>query len=171
MGFTPMEGLVMATRAGDVDPGMLLWIQRQLGASPDEISATLTHHAGLLGMAGTADMKEVLARAAAGDGDAALALDVFVHRLRGSIARMAAALDGLDVLVFTGGIGENAPAVRQLAADGLGFLGVAVDPDRNADGPADREIGTAGAPVRSLVVAAREDVEIARETRAVVRGG
>ena len=170
MGFTPMEGLVMATRAGDVDPGMLLWIQRQLGASPDEISATLTHHAGLLGMAGTADMREVLERAAAGDADAALALDVYVHRLRAAIARMAAALNGLDVLVFTGGVGENAPVVRRLAAEGLSFLGVAVDPELNAGGPVDREIGAVDAAARALVVAAREDVEIARETRAVVRG-
>jgi len=160
----------MATRAGDVDPGMLLWLQERLGASAPEVAAALTKRSGVLGLCGTADMKEVVARAAADDADAALALDVYVHRLRGSIARMAAALNGLDVLVFTGGIGENSSAVRRLAADGLGFLGVAVDPELNASGPDDREIGAAGAPARVLVVAAREDVEIARETRAVVRG-
>jgi acetate kinase len=170
MGFTPMEGLVMATRAGDVDPGMLLWIQEALGASPEEVSATLTHRAGLLGMAGTEDMREVVERAAVGDADAALALDVYVHRLRGSIARMAAALDGLDVLVFTGGVGENSPVVRELAAGGLSFLGVALDPELNEGGPVDREIGAVDAAARVLVVAAREDVEIARETRSVVSG-
>jgi acetate kinase len=170
MGFTPMEGLVMATRAGDVDPGMLLWIQETLGASPEEVSATLTHHAGLLGMAGTEDMREVVERAATADADAALALDVYLHRLRGSIARMAAALDGLDALVFTGGVGENSPVIRELTAGGLGFLGVALDPELNAGGPVDREIGAANAPARLLVVAAREDLEIARETREVVRG-
>ena len=170
MGFTPLEGLVMATRAGDVDPGMLLWAQETLGLSPAEVSAVLTNDAGLLGMADTADMAVVVTRAAAGDADAALALGVYVHRLRGGIARMTAALDGLDVLVFTGGVGENSAEVRRLATDGLGFLGVALDATRNAAGPPDREIGAAGAAVRSVVVAAREDLEIARETRLVVRG-
>ena len=170
MGFTPMEGLVMATRAGDVDPGMLLWIQQRLGASPDEVSATLTHHAGLLGMAGTADMREIIERAAAGESDATLALEVYVHRLRGGIARMTAALNGIDVLVFTGGVGENGVEVRQRTADGLGYLGVALDAGRNTTGPADREIGARGAPVHTVVVAAREDLEIARDTRLVVRG-
>jgi len=170
MGFTPLEGLVMATRTGDVDPGMLLWLQERLGASARDVSETLSHRSGLLGLCGTADMREVVERAAAGDADAALALDVYVHRLRASIARMAAALNGLDVLVFTGGVGENAPVVRRLAAEGLSFLGVAVDPELNAGGPADREIGAVDATARVLVVAAREDVEIARETRAVVRG-
>ena len=170
MGFTPAEGLVMATRAGDVDPGMLLWLQTRLGASAQDLSDALTKRSGVLGLSGTADMKEVVERAAAGDADAALALDVYVHRLRGSIARMAAALDGLDLLVFTGGIGESSPVVRQRAVENLGFLGVAVDPERNTSGLSDREIGTRGAPARALVVAAREDIEIARETRAVVRG-
>ena len=170
MGFTPLEGLVMATRTGDVDPGMLLWLQERLGASARDVSETLSHRSGLLGLCGTADMREVVERAAAGDVDAALALDVYVHRLRASIARMAAALNGLDVLLFTGGVGENAPVVRRLAAEGLSFLGVAVDPELNAGGPADREIGAVDAAARVLVVAAREDVEIARETRAVVRG-
>ena len=170
MGFTPLEGLVMATRAGDVDPGLLLWAQEALGASAAELSATLTNEAGLLGMTGTADMAAVLGRAEAGDPEARLALDVYVHRLRGSIARMTAALGGLDVLVFTGGVGENGVGIRRLAADGLGHLGVDLDAELNDAGPADREIGAAGAAVRTLVVAAREDVEIARETREVVRG-
>ena len=170
MGYTPLEGLVMATRSGDVDPGLLLWAQETLGLSAAQVAGVLTNQAGLLGMAGTADMKQIVARAAAGDGDAALALEVYVHRLRGGIARMAAALDGIDVLVFTGGVGENGVSVRQLTTDGLGFLGVAVDPGRNEGGPADRQISAAGAAARTLVVAAREDLEIARETRAVVRG-
>jgi acetate kinase len=149
---------------------MLLWLQERLGVSARDLSEELTKRSGVLGLSGTADMKEVVERAAAGDADAAFALDVYVHRLRGSIARMAAALDGLDVLVFTGGIGESSPVVRQRAVDGLGFLGVAVDPEWNTSGLSDREIGTRGAPARALVVAAREDIEIARETRAVVRG-
>ena len=170
MGYTPLEGLVMATRSGDVDPGLLLWAQETLGLSAAEVSAVLTNQAGLLGLAGTADMRVVVEKAAAGDPDATLALEVYTHRLRGGIARMTAALDGLDVLVFTGGVGENSAEVRRRGADGLGHLGVALDEERNAAGPPDREIGTAGASVRTVVVAAREDLEIARETRQVVRG-
>ena len=169
MGFTPLEGLVMATRAGDVDPGLLLWLEERMGLTPSQLSAALTNESGILGMAGTSDMREVVERAASGDADAALALDVYVHRLRSSVASMAAAMDGLDALVFTGGVGENASLVRQRTADGLGFLGVALDPGANAARPPDREIGVPGGPVGVLVIAAREDVEIARETRAVVR--
>ena len=168
MGFTPLDGLVMATRSGSVDPGLVLWLAEHVGMPPAELAATLERRSGLLGLAGTADMREIVAGAAAGRPEARLALDVYVHRLRGAIASMAAALGGLDVLVFTGGVGERAPVVRALAADGLGFLGVALEPARNETGPADREIGADGAKVRTLVVAAREDVEIAREVRAVL---
>ena len=121
-------------------------------------------------MTGTADMRLVVGRAAGGDADAALALEVYTHRLRGSIARMTASLGGLDVLVFTGGVGENGVEVRSRAAEGLAYLGVALDEAANDAGPADRQIGAAGAAVKTLVVAAREDLEIARETRMVVRG-
>ena len=165
MGFTPLDGLVMATRSGSVDPGLILWLAEHAGMPPAELAATLEHRSGLLGLAGTADMREILTDAAAGRPDARLALDVYVHRLRASIAAMAAALGGLDGLVFTGGVGERAPVVRTLTADGLGFLGVALDPARNELGPEDREIGADGAPVRTFVLAAREDLEIAREVR------
>ena len=176
MGFTPLEGLVMATRSGTVDPGLVLWLAEHAGTPPAELATTLEHRSGLLGLAGTADMREVVARAAAGDRDARLALDVYVHRLRAGIAGMAASLGGLDVLAFTGGVGENSVAVRSEAAAGLGFLGVRLDAGRNAaaaggGGPAgggDSEIGQAGAPVRSFVIAAREDIEIADQVRAVL---
>ncbi len=168
MGFTPLDGLVMATRSGSVDPGLVLWLAEHAGMPPAELAATLERRSGLLGLAGTADMREIVAGAAAGRPEAQLALDVYVHRLRGAIAAMAAALGGLDALVFTGGVGERAPVVRALAADGLGFLGVALDPVRNETGPEDREIGMDGALVRTLVVAAREDVEVAREVRRVL---
>ena len=176
MGFTPLEGLVMATRSGSVDPGLVLWLADQAGTPPAELAATLEHRSGLLGLAGTADMREVVASAAAGGLDARLALDVYVHRLRAGIAAMAAALGGLDVLAFTAGVGENSPAVRSEAAAGLGFLGVRLDARRNATGaadggPADREIGPAGAPVRSFVIAAREDIQIAAQVRAVLATG
>jgi acetate kinase len=169
MGFTPLEGLVMATRSGSVDPGLLLWLEEHAGLKPSELAETLERHSGLAGLAGTADMREVLARAAAGDDDATLARDVYLHRLRGCVAAMAAALGGADALVFTGGVGENSAEVRARAMDGLGFLGVACDPARNAADSGDREIGTPGAGTRALVVAAREDIEIARQVRATLR--
>jgi acetate kinase len=177
MGFTPLEGLVMATRSGSVDPGLVLWLAEQAGTPPAELAATLEHRSGLFGLAGTADMREVVAGAAAGGQDARLALDVYIHRLRAGIAAMAAAMGGLDLLVFTGGVGENSTVVRSEAAAGLGFLGVRLDAGRNAagaadgGGPADREIGQAGAPVRSFVVAAREDIQIAAQVRAVLAAG
>jgi acetate kinase len=173
MGFTPLEGLVMATRSGSVDPGLVLWLAEQAGTPPAELAATLEHRSGLLGLAGTADMREVVAGAAAGGRDARLALDVYIHRLRAGIAAMAAALGGLDVLAFTGGVGENSPVVRSEAAAGLGFLGVRLDAGRNAaradNGSAgDREISHVDASVRSFVIAAREDIEIAAQVRAVL---
>ena len=167
MGFTPLDGLVMATRSGSVDPGLLMWLEEHAGTPAAELAATLEYRSGLYGLAGTADMPEVLARAAAGDQRAELAREVYLHRLRASIAAMAAALGGLDALVFTGGVGENSAEIRSRAMAGLGFLGVLEDASRNADGTGDREIGAAGASVRSLVIAAREDLEIARQVRQV----
>jgi acetate kinase len=168
MGFTPLEGLVMATRSGSVDPGLLLWLEERQALSPREMSEALEHESGLLGLAGNADMREVLARAEAGDESAQLALDVYVHRLRAGIGAMASALGGVDALVFTGGVGEHAPAIRARACDALAFLGVELDPQANAALTADGEIGTPGAAVRTLVVTAREDLEIARQVRAVL---
>jgi acetate kinase len=167
MGFTPLEGLVMATRAGNVDPGLVLWLQQQEGLSAHEIHGALEHASGLKGLAGTADMAAVLAAAREGRDDARLAVDVYVHRLRAGIAAMVASLGGLDLLVFTGGVGEHAPSVRQQAADGLSFLGVDLDRDRNQRCTADAEVGVAGS-VPTLVVQAREDLEIAAGVRAVL---
>ncbi len=168
MGFTPLEGLVMATRSGSVDPGLVLWLEEHANMPSAELAATLEHRSGLLGLAGTADMREVLERGAAGDGPAVLARDVYLHRLRGSIASMAAAMDGLDLLVFTGGVGEHAPRIREMAAAGLRFLGVDLDPAANDAASSDAEIGANGAPVRTFVVTAREDLEIVRLTRSVL---
>lgn len=173
MGFTPLDGLVMATRSGSVDPGLVLWLEEHAGMPPAELAATLENRSGLLGLAGTADMREVLSRAAAGEERAVLARDVYLHRLRASVAAMAAAMDGLDALVFTGGVGENSTEIRSRAGEGLGFLGVGVDEGRNAGGKADDyEITADGAAVRAFVIAAREDLEIAAQVRAVLsRGG
>lgn len=168
MGFTPLEGLAMATRSGSVDPGLLLWLGERHGMSPREMSESLEHDSGMVGLAGTADMREVLSRAEGGDAQAALARDVYVHRLRAGIASMAAALGGLEALVFTGGVGERGAAVRALAADGLRFLGIAIDAKLNERADGDGEVGAPGAAVRTLVVAAREDLEIARQVRALL---
>jgi acetate kinase len=165
MGFTPLEGLVMATRSGSVDPGLVLWLEERQGLTPRAMSEALEHESGLAGLAGSADMREVLARAEAGDAEARLARDVYVHRLRAGIAAMTAALGGLDAVVFTGGVGEQAPAIRAAAAEGLRYLGVELDPGANDAATGDADIGAAGAPVRTLVVTAREDLEIARQVR------
>ena len=170
MGFTPLEGLVMATRSGSVDPGLLLWILEHGGLSVAELSAALEHDSGLVGLAGTADMREVLARMGAGDVRAQLAFDTYIHRLRAGIAAMTAALGGLDALVFTGGVGEHSPQVRAAAVDGLGFLGVALDATANGAARTDADVSAPGndARGRTLVIGAREDLEIARQTREVV---
>jgi acetate kinase len=169
MGFTPLEGLVMATRSGTVDPGLVLWLQTHAHVPAEELTETLEHGSGLKALAGSPDMRELLAGVRAGSADARLALDVYVHRLRASIAAMAAATVGLDALVFTGGVGERSAEVRQAAAAGLGFLGVALDEARNAGARPDAEVSLAGAAARVLVIEAREDLEVARQVREVLR--
>lgn len=171
MGFTPLEGLVMATRSGSVDPGALLWVQRRLGLDPEAMEHALDHESGLLGLSRrSGDLREVHALAEGGDPDARLALEVYVHRLRGEIARMAAALDGLDVLVFTGGVGEHAPWLRAAVVAGLSFLGLGIDEVANERAVrGDVTIGAAGA-TPCLVVESREDRQIASEIRHVLGG-
>jgi acetate kinase len=168
MGFTPLEGIVMATRSGSVDPGLVLWLQEHAGLSPGEVSDALEHRSGVAGLAGSADMRAVLAAAASGEPAPRLAVDVYVHRLCGGVAAMAAAAGGLDVLAFTGGVGENAPAIRRLAAERLAFLGVGIDDAANQGFGADRELSADGAAVRTVVLVAREDLEIARGVRQVL---
>jgi hypothetical protein len=164
-----LGGLVMATRSGSVDPGLMLWLQEHAGMPAAELAATLEYRSGLHGLAGTGEMREVLTRAATGDERAELAREVYLHRLRGYVAAMAAAMDGLDALVFTGGVGENSAEIRSRAMHGLGFLGIREDAGSNAAGDGDREIGRPDAPVRSLVISAREDIEIARQVRATLQ--
>jgi acetate kinase len=169
MGFTPLEGLVMATRAGSVDPGLLVWLLEPGRLEAPELSRALEHESGLLALAGSTDMREILGRSHQGDGTAKLALDVYLHRLRAGIAAMSAALGGLDVLVFTGGVGENAPAIRRDAVAGLGYVGVALDERGNEAATGDADISANGAQARTLVISAREDLEIAGEVRALLR--
>jgi acetate kinase len=170
MGFTPLEGLVMATRSGSLDPGLVLWLAQHAGMPSAELAATLENRSGLLGLAGTADMRAIIEAESRGDEAAILALGVYLHRLRAGIAAMTAALGGLDVLVFTGGVGERAPVIRERTCRDLAFLGVAIDAsvnDADRDEP-DRDISLAGARVRTLVITAREDLEMAREARTIL---
>ena len=171
MGFTPLEGLVMATRSGSVDPGLVLWLLEHEQMDEAELANALEHSSGLRGLAGTPDMREVLRRREAGDEEAALAFEVYVHRLRAGIGAMAAALGGLDALLFTGGVGERSPLLREETCLGLGFLGVEVDSEANAAARGDAELTAAGAAVRVLVVNAREDLEIAHQVRGVLGAG
>lgn len=165
MGFTPLEGLVMATRSGTVDPGMVLWVQAHAQLSAAEVSAALVERSGLQALAGTPDMRVVVEATARQDAAATLALGVYVHRLVAAVAAMTAAAQGLDVLAFTGGVGEHAPEVRQRAAQRLGFLGVAIDPQQNENAHGDADITATDAAVRTLVITAREDLQIAAESR------
>ncbi|MFG2006235.1 acetate/propionate family kinase [Spirillospora sp. NPDC048911] len=164
MGFTPLDGLVMATRSGGIDPGIPLWLVRT-GLPHGEIMDALEHRSGLRALAGTGDMRQIRIRADQGDTVANAALDVYHHRLRASAAAMTASLGGLDALVFTGGVGENDPALRQRLAEDLAFLGVTLNHDRNATARSDAEISAAGAQVRTVVITAREDLEIAAGVR------
>lgn len=171
MGFTPLEGLVMATRSGSVDPGLVLWLQDQEGMDAAVVADGLEHRSGLLGLSNrSADVREVLAAAELGDADAHLALAVQAHRLRAGIAAMAAATAGLDALVFTGGVGEHQPAVRRSAVEGLGFLGIGIDQaaNRAAAGATDADVTGPGAEVRVLVVVAREELEMARQVEQAI---
>jgi acetate kinase len=163
MGFTPLEGLVMATRSGTVDPGLVLWLEQHVGMPPAELASTLERRSGLVGLAGTGDMRAVLEAEAGGDEQASLAVAVYLHRLRAAIAAMAAAMEGLDVLVFTGGVGERASAIRTGAARGLGFIGIGIDEGADEAAQPDAEVTAAGAAVRTWVIEAREDLQMARE--------
>lgn len=162
MGFTPIEGLMMGTRSGSVDPGILTHLLRTQNLDYSKLDSTLNHESGLLGISGiSSDMRDVLAAAAKGNAHAQLAFDIFVHRLQSEIGAMAASLGGLDVLVFTAGIGENSPEVRRAACAKLEFLGITLNAANSAPQP-DCDISGDGSRVHVLVIRAQEDWAIAR---------
>ncbi|NLT53565.1 MAG: acetate kinase [Actinomycetales bacterium] len=171
MGLTPLQGLVMGTRSGDVDPALPAHLCRVAGMSGQDVDDALNRRSGLLGMAGVTDMREVIARSESGDRDATLALDVYCYRIRCYVGAYLAVLGRLDAVTFTAGVGENSPAVRRRSLAGLEGLGIRVDPERNeagASGP--RVISPDGAPVAVLVVPTDEEREIARQSLEVAEG-
>jgi acetate kinase len=166
MGMTPLEGLVMGTRSGDIDPAVLLHLQRVGAFDAPGLDDLLNRRSGLLGLGGHADMRDLLA---ASGPAAALAVDVYVHRLKHYIGAYAAELGGLDALVFTAGVGENSAVIRARAVEGLGFLGVSVDPAANtAQADTDRRISSSASTVAVLVIPTNEELQIAREVVEVV---
>lgn len=171
MGMTPLEGLVMGTRSGDLDPAVLLHLQRRAGLDVDGVDDLLNKRSGILGLGGHGDMRDLVAAAESGDERAALALDVYAHRIRAYVGAYMAQLGRVDAIVFTAGVGENAAPVRERALTGLEGFGVEVDAARNAErGGGARRISLDGAPVDVLVVPTNEELEIARQTLEVVAG-
>lgn len=168
MGFTPLEGLIMASRAGSIDPGIPLWLIKH-GLAPQDVNSALERDSGLRGLTGTGDMRRIRELAEARDVNALAALDAYHHRLRACTAAMTASLGGLDALVFTGGVGEHDPSVRMRLTEDLAYLGTSIDPDLNTAARTDTEITSADASVRTLVVTAREDLEIATGVRQTLK--
>jgi acetate kinase len=165
MGFTPLEGLMMGTRSGSVDPGILTFLMRQGQLDGQDIDKVLNQKSGLLGISGlSSDMRDILAGIRQGHERAKLAFEIYVHRLRASIGGMAAVLGGIDAVVFTAGVGENSPEVRAAACSGLEFLGLKLNSKTNARPSLDQEISRADSSVRILVIRAEEDWAIAKET-------
>jgi acetate kinase len=164
MGFTPLDGLMMGTRSGAVDPGILTYLMREKNLDGKALDEILNFKSGLLGISGvSADMREIIAAMQNGNQRAQLAFDIFVHRLRAGIGSMLASLNGADAIIFTGGIGENSPEVRAETCNHFSFLELALDTTKNSAKPVDTDIASPESAVRILVIRAQEDWAIARE--------
>lgn len=164
MGFTPLDGLMMGTRSGSVDPGILIHLMRQEGYSVDRLDRELNRESGLKGISGvSADLRQVMKAIADNNSQAQLALDIYIHRLRAYIGAMLASLGGVDALIFTAGVGENSAIVRSLACESFGFLGLKLDAHKNENRPVDQDIATTDSTVRVLVIHTQEDWAIAQE--------
>jgi acetate kinase len=168
MGFTPLEGLMMGTRSGTVDPGILIYLLRQKGLNVEELDKALNYKSGLLGVSGiSSDLRQLLLELPHNP-DARLAVDVYVHRIVKTIGAMAATLCGIDALVFTAGVGEGSPEIRKRVCEKLKYLGLEMNPTANENCQPDADIATPGSTARILVIATREDLTIMRETRQLV---
>lgn len=164
MGFTPLEGLMMGSRSGTVDPSILLYLQREHNYSAQQLDTILNQESGLLGISGvSSDMRQVLHAVNEGNERAKLAFAMYIYRIRFFIGAMLTSLGGLDVLSFTGGVGENAPTIRAAACEAFRFLHLKLDPSKNAASPVDRDIATTDSEVRVFVIHTEEDWEIAKE--------
>ncbi|MCP6761056.1 MAG: acetate kinase [Fischerella sp. CENA71] len=164
MGFTPLDGLMMGTRCGSLDPGILIYLLRQQGINADKLDDILNHDSGLKGISGiSADMRAIQTAISEGNDRAQLAFDMYIHRLRSHIGSMLAALSGLDAIVFTGGIGENHSLTRSAACEAFAFLGLKLDETKNQASPKDQDIATVDSSVRVLVIQTQEDWAIAKE--------
>jgi acetate kinase len=174
MGMTPLEGLVMGTRSGDVDPGAFGFLSRALGLAIGEIENALYNESGLKGLAGSSDMRDLEEMAAKGESRAQLAIEIYAYRARKYVGAYAAAMGGLDAVVFTGGIGENSPSMRRRICDGLDLIGLTLDHDRNMapdlSNRAAPQIQANGSRVRVFVTETAEQLMIARETAAALAG-
>jgi acetate kinase len=169
MGFTPLDGLMMATRSGSLDPGIVLHVQRRHGLAASDVEEALNQASGLLGVSGiSGDMREVLASARAGNGRAQLALDVYTHRVRQAVGALAVTLGGVDALVFTAGVGENSAEVRAASCRGLACLGLELDEESNATCRPDADVARPGSPARILVIATREELSMLDEVMRVI---
>jgi acetate kinase len=169
MGFTPLDGLMMATRSGSIDPGIVLQVQQQHGLSPAEVETALNRESGLLGISGiSADMRQVLAARQTGDERADLALAVYAHRIRQAVGALAVTMGGIDALVFTAGVGEHASVVRETVCDGLECLGLELDPVRNASATTDADVASSASTGRIFIIRTREDLTMFEEVQQVL---
>src|SRR5580658_239178 len=164
MGFTPLDGLMMGTRSGSVDPGILTYLLRQRGISAERLDEILNKESGLLGISGlSGDMRQILAAVKKGHERAQLAFDIYIHRLRSGVGAMVADLGGVDALIFTAGVGEHSPEVRAATCENFGYLGVRLDPEKNLQPVLDQDIAAINSSVRVLVIRAQEDWAIAQK--------
>src|SRR2546430_159892 len=171
MGFTPLEGLMLGTRSGSIDPGILTYLMCQGHVDSQEIDDLLNNESGLLGISGiSGDMRDILAARKRGHSRAKLAFDIYVHRLQAGIGAMVAVLGGIDALIFSGGVGENSAEVREAACKQLAFLGLKLDDATNRHGTSDRDVAAPDSRVRVLIIRAQEDWAIAKERWRVMRG-
>ena len=169
MSFTPLDGLMMGTRSGSIDPGVVLYLLQENKLDPAGIDDALNHHAGLIGVSGVAsDYRQVEEAADGGNDQARLALEIYVARVRATIGAMAATLGGIDALIFAAGVGENSATLRSAACSGLDFMGIQLDPAKNEASPIDADVAATAATSRILVIHTREELMIAREVRQVI---